>query len=53
MCDPKYDTAFAPTLMSDDEDALDEAGKKLKHFISRPLEYCSEEVFLVWRRISD
>ncbi|KAF8158525.1 hypothetical protein B0H34DRAFT_709223 [Crassisporium funariophilum] len=39
----KYDTAMVATLMSDDEDAYDDLGKKIPHrFVSRPPAYRSQ-----------
>ena len=43
-CDVKYSKFFIPSLMSDDEDKLDEKGGRTGWFVSRVPTYHVEEV---------
>lgn len=40
--DGKYDAIFAPTLMSDDEEEVDENGKRTRRYLSHAPTYRSE-----------
>ncbi|KAF9464568.1 hypothetical protein BDZ94DRAFT_1161851, partial [Collybia nuda] len=51
--DKKYDHLFVHTLMSDDEDKIDDQGNKMKQFVSRPPTYRADIVNEIFTTIDD
>ncbi|KAL6308962.1 hypothetical protein BKA93DRAFT_746334 [Sparassis latifolia] len=49
--DPKYDAAFTDSLMSDDEDELNEKGEFTGHYISKAPTYRSQVLIDLFREI--